>query len=210
MTKCKLGRFIVYNFAEINDHKKFDSRPLRASENPFVFQALAESQFSSEFSNIAFEELLKNNKTVAFLVIHRDTIIYERYFNKYNQQDIVPSFSMAKSITSMLIGCAIDDGLIQSIQEPVTKYISELSKNGFDQVTIEQLLQMTSGLDFNEGYFNPFGEAASFYYGLNLRKEINKLKLKAEPGSAFEYVSGNTQLLGLVLERALKNKSITT
>ena len=68
---------------------------------------------------------------------------------------------------------------------------------------------MTSGLDFNESYFNPFGHAASFYYGRNLKKEIAKLKLKDEPGNEFNYVSGETQLLGLVLDRALKEKSVS-
>jgi CubicO group peptidase (beta-lactamase class C family) len=68
---------------------------------------------------------------------------------------------------------------------------------------------MTSGLDFNESYVNPFGEAASFYYGTNLRKEVRKLRLKEAPGKSFDYVSGNTQLLGLVLERALKNRSVS-
>jgi CubicO group peptidase (beta-lactamase class C family) len=116
---------------------------------------------------------------------------------------------MAKSITSILIGCAIDDGLIQSVDEPLIKYIPELEKNGFGKVTINHVLQMTSGLDFSESYINPFGEAASFYYGCNLKHEVSKLKLKAEPGKQFEYVSGNTQLLGLILERALKGKTIT-
>jgi CubicO group peptidase (beta-lactamase class C family) len=90
-------------------------------------------------------------------VIHRDTIVYEKYFDGYDQERIMPSFSMAKSVNSMLIGCVIDDGLIKSINESMTVYVPELSKNGFDKVTIKHLLQMTSGLDFNEGYFNPFG-----------------------------------------------------
>jgi CubicO group peptidase (beta-lactamase class C family) len=69
---------------------------------------------------------------------------------------------------------------------------------------------MTSGIKFNESYINPFGDAASFYYGLNLRKEIANMKLKTEPGKQFKYASGNTQILGLVLERSLKNKTITS
>jgi CubicO group peptidase (beta-lactamase class C family) len=116
---------------------------------------------------------------------------------------------MAKSVTSILIGSAIDEGLIKSVDEPITNYIPELAKNGFNKVTIKHLLQMTSGIKFNESYVNPFGDAASFYYGLNLRKEIGKMKLKTEPGKQFDYVSGNTQLLGLVLERSLKDKTIT-
>jgi CubicO group peptidase (beta-lactamase class C family) len=117
---------------------------------------------------------------------------------------------MAKSVTSILIGCAIDEGLIKSVDEPITNFIPELTKNGFDKVTIKHLLQMTSGIKFNESYINPFGDAASFYYGLNLRRSIEKMKLKSEPGKKFEYVSGNTQLLGLVLERSLNGKTITT
>ena len=131
------------------------------------------------------------------MIIQNDTIKHEKYYNKYNESSIVPSFSMAKSFTSILIGCAIDDKLITSIKEPITKYIPELEDNGFQKVTIEHLLQMTSGLYFSESYLNPFGHAASFYYGRNLRKEISKLKLKNEPGEVCEYVSGNTQLLGL-------------
>ena len=210
LTSCKLGRFVFYNFADINDHKKFQSRPLIANASSFHFHTTNKGKFPKELNNIPFDKFLEDNKTVAFLIIKNDTIQYEKYFEGYDKERIVPSFSMAKSVTSILIGCAIDDGLIKSIDEPITNYIPELKKNGFDQVTIKHLLQMTSGINFNESYINPFGDAASFYYGLNLRKEIGKMKLKAEPGKKFEYVSGNTQLLGLILERSLKEKTITS
>lgn len=150
-----------------------------------------------------------SNKTVAFLIIQHDTILYEKYFNDYEVSSVVASFSMAKSVTSMLIGCAIEDGLIESVNEPITNYLPELKKNGLERVTIEHLLQMTSGIKFNESYINPLGHAATSYYGSNLRKAVGKLKLKNEPGKAFNYVSGDTQLLGMVLERALKGKTIS-
>jgi len=210
LTSCQLGRFVFYNFADIKDHKKFQSRPLNAGTSPFNFQTTNSGKFPKEINGIPFDKYLEDNKTVAFLIIRNDTIHYEKYFKGYNKQSIVPSFSMAKSVTSILIGCAIDEGLIQSVEEPITNYIPELTKNGFEKVTIKHLLQMTSGIKFNESYVNPFGDAASFYYGLNLRKEIGKIKLKREPGKQFEYVSGNTQLLGLVLERSLKGKTITS
>lgn len=210
LTSCQLGRFVLYNLADIKDHKKFQSRPLTANESSFNFQTTNKGKFPKELNNIPFDKYLEDNKTVAFLVIKNDTIQYEKYFKGYDKESIVPSFSMAKSVTSILIGCAIDEGLIKSVDEPITNYIPELKKNGFDKVTIKHLLQMTSGIKFNESYINPFGDAASFYYGLNLRKEIGKMKLKTEPGKTFEYVSGNTQLLGLVLERSLKEKTITS
>jgi CubicO group peptidase (beta-lactamase class C family) len=210
LTSCQLGRFVFYNFADIKDHKKFQSRPLTAANSPFNFQTTNKGKFPKELNNIPFDKYLEDNKTVAFLIIKNDTIQYEKYFKGYDKESIVPSFSMAKSVTSILIGCAIDEGLIKSVDEPITSYIPELKKNGLNKVTIKHLLQMTSGIKFNESYINPFGDAASFYYGLNLRKEIGKMKLKTEPGKKFEYVSGNTQLLGLVLERSLKDKTITS
>lgn len=210
LTSCQLGRFVFYNFADIKDHKKFQSRPLTVDTLPFNFQSTNQGKFPKQLNNIPFDKYLEENKTVAFLIIKNDTIQYEKYFKGYGKESIVPSFSMAKSVTSILIGCAIDEGLIKSVDEPITNYIPELKKNGFDKVTIKHLLQMTSGIKFNESYVNPFGDAASFYYGLNLRKEIGKMKLKTEPGKKFEYVSGNTQLLGLVLERSLKEKTITS
>ena len=160
--------------------------------------------------SVEFEQFLEESETVAFLVIKNDTIQYEKYWGKYDESSIVPSFSMAKSITSILIGCAIDDKLIKSVNEPITNYIPELKENDFDKVTIENLLQMTSGIKFNESYMNPFGDAATFYYGKNLRKAIKKMKLEIEPGEWFAYSSGSSQLLGLVLERALKNKTISS
>lgn len=210
LTSCQLRRFVFYNFADIKDHKKFQSRPLTANASSFNFQTTNKGKFPKELNNIPFDKYLEDNKTVAFLIIKNDTIQYEKYFKGYGKESIVPSFSMAKSVTSILIGCAIEEGLIKSVDEPITNYIPELKKNGFDKVTIKHLLQMTSGIKFNESYINPFGDAASFYYGLNLRKKIGKMKLKTEPGKKFEYVSGNTQLLGLVLERSLKEKTITS
>jgi CubicO group peptidase (beta-lactamase class C family) len=214
LTACKVGRYVVYNFADINDHKKFPYRTLAASKAPFKFHTITENKSLAFLTNkagdkVSFDEHLEKNKTVAFLVIQNDTILYENYFSGYDKASIVPSFSMAKSFTSILIGCAIEDGLIESINDPVTKYIPSMQKNGFDKVTILHLLQMTSGIRFNEGYFNPFGKVATFYYGTKLRRATERLKLQASPGEEFAYKSGNTQLLGHILDKVLEGKTIT-
>ena len=209
VASCKLGRFVVYNFADVNDYKRFPSRPLLAHETPFKFFETTAGKFPKKVGNKSFDEFLEDRNTLAFIIIKNDTIQYEKYFDNYQQNSWVPSFSVAKSVSSILIGCAIDDGFIKSVDEPITNYIPELKDKGFDKVTIKHVLQMTSGLDFNESYVNPFGHAASFYYGLNLRKEISKLKLKNTPGTTFDYVSGNSQLLGLILERSLMGKTVT-
>lgn len=211
---CQFARFVVYNFADINDYKKFPKRALVRSALPFSFYTDTASsripeKITYEANTYDFDTFLAKEKTVAFLVIKNDTMVYEKYFRGKEESSIVPSFSMAKSFSSALIGCAIADGYIKSVDEPITNYIPEMKKNGFDKVTIKHVLQMTTGIKFNEGYFNPFGKVAAFYYGRNLRKKAMKIKLAYEPGTKFEYKSGNSQLLGLILERALKTKTVT-
>src|SRR5690606_30487272 len=97
----------------------------------------------------------------------------------------------------------------KSASEPITAYVPELKDNGLEGVTIEHLLQMTSGIKFQESYYSPFAGAASYYYGKHLRKKLAKMRPKQAPGLSFDYISGGTQLLGLVLERALKGKTIS-
>lgn len=210
LSSCTVGRFFVYNFADTKDHKKFPSRPLPVSHVPYHYaEASVEKTLkytTSEGRERDLDTFLEKHKTVAFLVIHRDTVTYERYFKGYDQAQVHTSFSMAKSVVSMLIGCAIADGFIHSVDQPVTDFLPEMAKNGWGKVSLEHVLQMTSGMDFNESYVNPFGHAAKFYYGRRLYAATENLKLKEEPGKKFEYTSGNTQLLGLVLERALRAK----
>jgi CubicO group peptidase (beta-lactamase class C family) len=211
LTSCTLFRIVIYNYDDINDYKKFPLRELTNDSIKFLYHTTGNTkvQFdleTKEEGKINFDDFLEANETVAFLIIQNDTIIYENYFKGYNKVSVVPSFSMAKSFLSILIGCAIDEGLIKSVNEPVTNYLPELKDNGFDKVTIEHLLQMTSGIKFNEGNFYTLG---NLYYGRNLWKIISKLELAQEPGTDFKYLSVNAQLLGFVLERALKGKSVT-
>lgn len=207
---CTAGRFFVYNFADTRDHKKFPSRPLTPAPEPYRYAVAVPERAPKSITigdkEMAFDAFLEDHATVAFLIIHRDTIKYERYFKGYDPARIHTSFSMAKSVMSMLIGCAINDGFVTSVDQPVTDFVPELKKNGFDKVTLEHVLQMTSGLDFEESYVNPFGTAARYYYGRRMYHYMERMKLKRTPGERFEYVSGNSQLLGFILERALRAK----
>jgi CubicO group peptidase (beta-lactamase class C family) len=201
----------VYNFADVNDYKKFPKHEIKSDSVKFRFATTempkAPKTITVNNKKYDFEGFLKKTKTLAFLIIKNDTIQYEKYFRGYDTSSIVPSFSVAKSVTSILIGCAIDDGLIQSENDLVKNYLPYL-RSDYDSVTLKHLLQMTSGMKFNESYWNPFGHAASFYYGRNLYKETKKLKTKRKAGKEFDYVSGNTQLLGMVLEKVLNGKTV--
>ncbi|MEM9051695.1 MAG: serine hydrolase [Bacteroidota bacterium] len=213
LSSCTVGRFFIYNFADVKDYKKFPSRTLNAPEEAFTFHEVDSMKGPKSVTvkgvEVPWGEFLEENKTVAFMIIRNDSILYEEYFNKYDETSIVPSFSMAKSVTSMLIGCAIEDGLIASVNDPVANYIPEMAENGFDKVTIEHVLQMTTGLDFNESYVNPFGTVAKFYYGRNLPKYVRKLELEAEPGTRWQYVSGDTQILVDILDGVLTDETVT-
>ncbi|WP_116787960.1 serine hydrolase domain-containing protein [Flavobacterium psychrotrophum] len=213
LASCKMRRFVYYNFANITDYKIFPYRTAKNDSIKFTFETLEKQKAprTLTFGNkeYGFDEYLKKNKTVAFLIIKNDTLLCEKYFNGYSEASIVNSFSMAKSVTSILIGCAIDDGFIRSVEEPVIKYVPELTGKGMDEMSIKNLLQMTSGMKYNESYVNPFGDAATYYYGTNLRKALNNRETLQAPGTEFSYSSGDTQMLGLVLERALEGKNIT-
>ena len=97
---------------------------------------------------IDFESFLAQSETTAFIVIKNDTILYEKYLNGYTRDSINRSFSTAKSITSTLIGMAIEDGCIRSINDTIITYIPELKGHGIDTMTVKDLLLMNSGIEF--------------------------------------------------------------
>jgi CubicO group peptidase (beta-lactamase class C family) len=208
LTGCHVGRYFYWNFADIRDHKKFASRPVAASNDVFTFEkkndnaAFPVKKIGFKGKAVDLEAFLKKSKTVAFAVIKNDTVVYEYYAKKYDEKSVVPSFSMAKSYISLLIGIAVDEGKIKSVDEPITNYLKDLDSATFHPITIRHLLNMRSGIRFNESYFNPFGDVAKLYYGTNLRKQIKSLKVSSTPDLDFNYISINTQLLGFVLEEA--------
>lgn len=207
LNSCHVGRFFIYNFADIRDNRKF---PLRAVENAGPVFSFAQGQKSSirlprkieyKGDSMSFEKMLEKNGTVAFLIIRNDSLHYENYFGGYDAAREIPSFSMAKSFTSALIGFALQDGYIESVNDPVTRYLPDLKDPSYKNITIKHLLDMQSGIRFKEAYFNPFGDVAKYYYGRDLKKYMIKQPIKSAPGE-FEYISVNTQLLGWAIERA--------
>lgn len=209
LTSCHVGRFFIYNFADTNDHKKFLVAELKATENAFHFY---ETENNNNFNipekltykdkNYSFEEFLEKNKTLGLLVIRNDSILYENYFKHLDQEKIHPSFSVAKSYVSALMGIAIDEGFIKNVNESITTYMPELSDD-FKPITIEHVLNMRSGIHFDESYINPFGDVAKYYYGRNLNKYLGKMKIEGPPDEKFHYSSGNTQVLGRIIENAV-------
>jgi len=140
----------------------FENRVIEASD-PQVWE------YHEDFNNYSLTEedssLLSGYRTTSFLVVHRGKILFEKYWEDGSDTMWSNSFSMAKSITSMLVGEAIEDGLIRSVKDKASDYLEDLKGTDKEEVTIEQLLQMTSGIDFDEHYGDPFGFMAKANYG---------------------------------------------
>lgn len=207
-------RTVAYNFSGIDDDRIFPQRKLTAAPVAFRFHEGRDPSHAAHKvsmggrKGISLAELLETSDTTAFLLIKDDVIAFERYFQGYDRATPSLSFSMAKSVLSLLVGCAITDGYFRSVDQPVTDFVPELTERGFDAVTLKHLLQMTSGIDYAENDF-PLGLHVRFYYTNRLEQEILKLKLREPPGNRFLYKSGDALLLMLALHRALAPKSIT-
>ncbi|MFC3160259.1 CubicO group peptidase, beta-lactamase class C family [Chryseobacterium arachidis] len=149
-------------------------------------------------------EDLKKSKTAAFVVIKNGKILHEQYWDGYNQRSPTNSFSMAKAVTVMLLGKALEEGKIKNIDEKLSDFYPDFRAKEFGRdVTLKNLAQMEAGLDWNEDYNNPFLPNAKAYYGKSLVKATFSRDFKEQPGERFEYQSGSTQLLGFALRKAL-------
>ncbi len=147
-------------------------------------------------------QLLKKAKTKAFIVLKNNELLYEQYWDGHTDQTVSNSFSVAKTVVSLLVGVAVGEGKIESIDDPVAKYLEEFKEGDKAKITIRHLLTMSSGLDWTESGKNPLSNNAESYYGTYLYDLVTKQRVMNEPGKMFKYQSGNSQLLGFILEKA--------
>lgn len=204
------GRWVVWNRSGIEDHLLFPSRPVAASDTAFRFEradgpalrVVVEDDAGARVMDL--DKLGRTTSTTALLVVHRDRILFEGYFNGYQRSSVNTSFSVAKSITSLLIGIAIDAGSIRSVNDPVTDYLPELAARDprFRRLTLAHLLDMKSGLRWRDHDFIT-GDKPQAYYHPHLRRLVlEEVEFTHEPGERWVYNSFNPILLGLVLERS--------
>jgi CubicO group peptidase (beta-lactamase class C family) len=136
------------------------------------------------------------------MVIINDSIQYEQYWHGYSADTMSNSFSMAKSWVGTLIGVAIKEGKIKSIDQKVCDFLPDFCEDGNTELNIKNLLTMSSGLNWTEDYYNPIGQTAEAYYGSDLKGLIMNLKVVESPGKVFKYHSSCTQILTFVVESA--------
>lgn len=203
--KTYLFKAIYYNFAGIDDYKIFDNNTVPVGNaQPWPVSDAYNKITSPDDLNRLLAEL----KTVAVVVIKNDSLLYEKYWDGYSDSSLSNSFSVAKSITSLLIGTAIKEGKIKSVDEPVGNYLPEFKEGLAAKLRIKDLLTMSSGSNWDESYSNPLSVTTESYYGSDLYKTATGVKIVKEPGTYHSYKSGDTELLGLVLEKAT-GKSIS-
>ena len=137
--------------------------------------------------------------SAAFLVFKNDQLIYERYWRPFTQESVINAFSVAKSVVCILIGIAHQKGMLQ-LEDTVGQYLPAFKVSSKKKITIEHLLMMSSGLEWIESEGHPFSHNAEAYYGSDLTKLVLNLRSKRPAGEVYRYVSGNTQILAMVLQ----------
>lgn len=173
-----------------------------ANESHLIDKIKLENK-SLDAEGISIKEFVKLHNTLSFAIIKNDTLLYEYYAPNFTPEKTVTSFSIAKSFIAMLIGIAIEDGKIKSVNQSIADFLPEYQQSvDIKKITIKHLLQHTSGIQFSKQIFNPWSDNSEFYYANNLRDRIKKISIKESPGLHFDYNSENTMLLALVLEKA--------
>lgn len=192
---------VYHNFADIDDYKIFSNRVIEKSDQPAPWP-LSEQTYNKAPLPEPLQAVLEKYNSIAFLVIKDDSLIHEQYWDGYDAGSFSNSFSVAKSYVSALIGIAIREGKIAGVDQKAGAFLPEFNEGEKKHITIKHLLMMSSGLDWNESYADPFSVTTEAYYGNDLVKAIAGLKVESAPGVEFSYKSGDTQILGFILEKA--------
>jgi CubicO group peptidase (beta-lactamase class C family) len=163
-----------------------------------------------EGASMTVDDYLRRQRVGGLLVIHDGDVVYERYGLGNDENTRWISFSVAKSVVAMLIGAAIQDGYIDSVDEPVTAYLPRLADSSYQDTTIRNLLQMASGVAWNEDYADPQSDVArASYETLALYEYLRDKPRAAAPGERFNYNTAETNLAGTLLRAAIGNNLAT-
>lgn len=192
-------RALLHTYPKIDQYPIFPNREVKAGNPaPWAFDQGVEgrkvdARFSEEFEKYG---------TVAFLTVKNGKIHSEQYWEDYGPQSHSNSFSMAKSVISLLVGCAIHDGYIRDVEQPVGDFLPEWGSFNGKTLTIKDLLTMSAGVKWDESSTSLFSTTTEAYYGKDLWGLAKREVLIAEPGRYFNYQSGVTQILAFVLKKA--------
>ncbi|WP_299531249.1 serine hydrolase [Ulvibacterium sp.] len=215
----QLFKIVWYQKPEVDTYKSFPTRAMSPSPSPLRFTVdtskgnKLDSVMVKNWENqyVPFSEYFEKGDLLAFLVIKNDTLVYEKYGENYNRETVSNTFSIGKTMISILTGKAIDLGYIKDTEQRVINYLPELKDvPNFDEITILDLLNMKSGLQFKragKGIISDlFCDEARFYYTNDLKNDLVKVKADTLPGTRWKYSNLDPLFLTWVLERAAKTK----
>jgi len=200
----------------IFDGKLYTQLEIKKAQKPFIIPEAAidlppltdwaDSSIAQQYGYI--DLLLKNSNTTSFLVLRNDTLVFKRYLNGVKEGEVTQLFSVTKVFVTAMAGIALNDKHFESVEDPVTKYLKKLPEKGFNKLTLLQLMQMQSGLNYDE--YGQWYKTLAFYYEPNLTNAIQHAKFVKQPGTEYKYKSIDTQILGECINAAIgKNKKIT-
>jgi len=192
-----------YTTAFLEDYKEFDNAEiLNGTPLPWPIH--------KEYNSVSETERLKKYNdaygTIAYVIIKNDSVWFENYYDGFDEDSKTNSFSMAKSYVSGLMGKAIEEGYIKSLDQPVSDFFPEFSEGLAAKMTVGDLSSMASGTNWDEKYYSPLSITTRAYFDDDLEKVILGLKVVDEPGQVYKYASGDTQLLAMIIEKATGKK----
>ncbi len=206
---------IVDNLRTVNDW--WESRDIKSADKKFVFptkktEAIIPPKFKIDGVSVNTHDYLDKTYTTGLLVLQNDSIIHEAYYRGHQAESEQIIWSVSKSFLSALFGIAIEEGKIKSIEQTVDEYCPLLKGSGYEGVKIKDVLQMSSGISFNEDYADFYSDinrwGRSFSWGNSQDEFAASLKREKQPGTYHHYVSLNTHVLGMILVSAT-GKSIS-
>lgn len=159
---------------------------------------------------LTLDQYFNQQSVAGLLVVKNGNIVYERYGLGNTEDSVWISFSVAKSVVSLLVGAAVQDGYIKSLDEKITAYLPRLTNSSYDQSSIKNILQMSSGVKWNEDYADPESDVArATYVTLSLYEYLRELPRESAPGEKFNYNTAETNLVGTFLRSAIGNNLAT-
>ena len=206
-------RVLTHGTTTVWDHLSYPGREIVASPAAQPWPADLEPVDAMTVrvggETVPLNDLLAGSETLALLVVRDGVVVHEWYGDGHDPSTPSMLFSVTKSILSVLVGAAIDDGLIASVHDPVSAYIPELAAAGFDEVSVRDLLTMDTASTYVEND-NPFGVHVRFNDTADLEDAILGLTRRDRPNEQFTYRSGDSAMLGLVLARTLGDRPVSS
>ena len=171
---------------------------------------LSDFSFVFEDAVVTLDDYIRSHNVAGLLVIKDGVVVYERYELGNSAESLWISFSVAKSVTSLLVGAAIQDGYIKNVDEKVSDYLPRLKNSSYDDVTVRNLMQMSSGVQWDEDYADPESDINTIKWDtLSIYDQLRDKPRFAAPGEVFNYNTAETNLVGTLLRSAIGNNLST-